>query len=66
METPLGSMAPRAIFRAVAEVIILALLICVWAIVIDERCSRARSDNDILWEDIVAAQSAQSNGGGGR
>lgn len=58
-------MTPRRIFRAVAEVIILALLICVWALIIDHRCSVALDANDITWEEL-AAQSAQSNGGGGR
>ncbi len=55
-----------AIARAVAGVIILALLVCVWALIIDEKCSRHLDENDILWEEVVAAQSAQSNNGGGR
>ena len=45
-------MTPRAIARAVAGLIVLALLICVWAIIIDERCSRHLDYNDITWEEI--------------
>ncbi|MCK9599102.1 MAG: hypothetical protein M0R06_08685 [Sphaerochaeta sp.] len=38
--------------RTIAGLIILALLICVWAIIIDEKCSRHLDYNDILWEEI--------------
>ena len=38
--------------RAVAGIIVLALLICVWAIIIDEKCSKNLDANDILWEEI--------------
>jgi 4-amino-4-deoxy-L-arabinose transferase-like glycosyltransferase len=62
-------MTPRAIARAVAGLIVLALLICVWALIIDERGSRQISDLDPTYEEmlaVVAAQSAQSNLGGGK
>lgn len=42
----------RAIFGLIVGVAILALLICVWAIIIDEKCSRHLDYNDILWEEI--------------
>ena len=46
-----GTPVKRTI-RAIAGLIVLALLICVWAIIIDEKCSRHLDYNDILWEEI--------------
>ena len=45
-------MTARRLLRAVFGLIILALLICVWAIIIDEKCSRHLDYNDITWEEI--------------
>ena len=42
----------RSIGQFIAGLIVLALLICVWAIIIDERCSRQLDYNDITWEEI--------------
>lgn len=44
--------AMKRTIRTIAGLIILALLICVWAIIIDEKCSRHLDYNDILWEEI--------------
>ena len=42
----------RSIGQLIVGLIVLALLVCVWAIIIDEKCSRHLDYNDILWEEI--------------
>lgn len=38
--------------KTILGLIVLAFLICVWAIIVDEKCSKALDYNDITWEEI--------------
>ena len=64
-------MTPRAIARAVAVIqyaligILFLAIVAFWAIVTQESTSRNLSENPTTWEEL-AAQSAQSNDGGGK
>ena len=47
----MNHMTPR--LRTAIGIVVLILLLCLWAVVIDEKCSRNLDYNDILWEDLV-------------
>ena len=56
---------PR-LLRAIVGIAIAALLWAVFAVIVIERCEQNIDLNDITWDELVAAQSAQSNDGGGK
>ena len=56
---------PR-LLRAIVGIAIAALLWAVFFVILIERCEQNMELNDITWDEVVAAQSAQSNDGGGR
>lgn len=51
----MGIKFARSIVAGIVGIIVLAVLVCVMIVIVDERCSKALDENDIVWDEIDPA-----------